>query len=190
MKLIYIAQIFGAIALLTNAISILKNKKKSILLYNGASNIACIIQYLLLGQLPGAISSAIATLRNVVFSKFKNKIPLIILIIYIAIALGFNLPYCKNIMDIIPIFNIIVYGFGIWQTNIETLKIINIITGFTGMIYDINASAYTGFINQFVSFVAGIISYVEYRKNKKICLRGKKLQMPKKRKLKRTKKSK
>lgn len=187
---LYLAQLFGFIALVTNIISILKNKKKSILIYNGTSNIACIIQYILLEKPTGAISSVIATLRNVVFSRFKGKIPVIVLIIYIIIALAFNLPYCTTIMSIIPLFNIIIYGFGIWQTNIETLKIINVITGLTGMIYDIYALAFVSFVNQLLSFIAGLISYYNYRKNKKICLKGKPLRKARKRKLKKTKKSK
>ena len=148
MKILFIAQIFGLISLVTNIVSIIKNKKKSILIYNGISNVACIIQYILLGTFTGAISSVIATLRNIVFSRYKNKIPLYILILYFLVAILFNLPYCNGIMSLIPLLNILVYGYGIWQTNIATLKIINIITGIAGMIYDIYALAYVSFINQ------------------------------------------
>lgn len=167
MDFLIIAQIVGAISLIFNIISTQQNTKEKIFLFNGISNVACIIQYLLLGATTGAISSVIATTRNIVFSRFKKKIPIIVLIVYLIIAISFNAIAVDSIYDIIPIINICLYGIGIYQKDIRVLKCIIVIVGITGFTYDAINMAFVSMINQLISATAGAIGLIRYIKNNK-----------------------
>ena len=168
MILIIIAQIFGLLSFIFNFTSTQKAEKNQILLFNGLANMMSSFQYFALGAYSGAISTIIATLRNVVFSRFKDKVPVYILVIYLVIAISLNLGNIINIISIIPILNICTYGIAICQKDVGVLKIIVITNGALGIIYDAYNLAIVGVCSQLLSLIGGIIGYVRYKKIKKV----------------------
>lgn len=168
MILIIIAQIFGLLSFIFNFTSTQKAEKNQILLFNGLANMMSSFQYFALGAYSGAISTIIATLRNVVFSRFKDKVPVYILVIYLVIAISLNLGNITNIISIIPILNICTYGIAICQKDVAVLKIIVITNGALGIIYDAYNLAIVGVCSQLLSLIGGIIGYVRYKKIKKV----------------------
>jgi len=163
---IILAQVVGIIGFYLNINSTLKTTKNKVLLYNGLANIASTIQYLLLGAFNGAICCFIATIRNLVFAKYKNNIPIYVLITYILIVIPLNLIGYDGILSLLPTFNIIIYAIGLYQKNIGTLKIITIIISTTGMIYDICNLAIVGAISQACAMISGTMGYLKYKKEK------------------------
>lgn len=167
MKLIVIAQLFGLLSFLFNFTSTQQNEKNKILLHNGLANLLSGIQYICLGAYSGCVATFVATARNVVFAKYKDQVPLYILIIYLIIAITFNLGNVHGIIDIIPIFNICAYGIAIYQKDVGILKKIVIINGVLGLIYDTTNMAFVGALSQVLSIIGGIIGYARYKKLKK-----------------------
>lgn len=167
MVLIIIAQVFGLLSFIFNFTSTQKAEKNQILLFNGLANMMSSFQYFALGAYSGAISTIIATLRNFVFSKFKNGVPIYILIIYLIIAISLNIGNITNIISLIPILNICTYGIAICQKDVGVLKIIMITNGTLGIIYDAYNLAIVGVCSQLLSLIGGIIGYIRYKKIKK-----------------------
>lgn len=167
MVLIIIAQIFGLLAFIFNFTSTQKEEKNQILLFNGLANMMSSFQYFALGAYSGAISTIIATFRNIVFSRFKKDVPIYILIIYLVIAVGINLGNINGIISLIPILNICTYGIAICQKDVGIIKIIVITNGALGLIYDAYNLAIVGVCSQLLSLIGGIIGYIRYKKVKK-----------------------
>lgn len=165
MELIVIAQFFALFGLILNVMSTQQEEKKKILLFNGLSNFASSIQYVLLQAYTGAVSCIVATLRNVVFGKIK-KVPLYVLIIYYIIAIGLNIPAYNGLMSLIPVFNIMIYGYGIWQDNVKVTKLIIIIVSITGIIYDAYNLAIVNCLSSILSGTGAIVGYIRYIKQK------------------------
>lgn len=162
-----IAQLFGVLGFVFNFLSTQKEEKNQILLYNGLANALSGIQYFFLGAYSGAVSTFIATGRNIVFSRFKKSVPLIILIIYLIIAIMFNIQNVTSVITIIPIINICTYGIAICQNNVKVIKIIVILNSILGLIYDACNLAIASMCSQLFSLIGGIIGYTRSKKIKK-----------------------
>lgn len=167
MKLIIIAQLLGLISFIFNFTATQQNMKNKILLHNGLANLFSGFQYICLGAYSGCISTFVATTRNIVFSRFKEKVPMYVLIIYLIIAISLNYNNINNIIAVIPVLNICTYGIAICQKDVGVLKKIIITNGCLGLIYDIINFAFVGACSQILGVIGGIIGYIRYKKVKK-----------------------
>lgn len=167
---IIIAQIMGAFGFVANIFSTQQNTKKKTVAYNMLSNCCCGVQYILLGAYNGAISILVAIARDTIFMRFKKKIPLYVLIIYIVIAIIVNIPCYDGLISLLPIFNIVAYGIGVYKTDVKYLKIVIIFVGISGAIYDAASLAIVGMISNTFLAISGIVGYIRYKKlhNKRI----------------------
>ena len=79
----YLAQIFGIIALILLIISFQINKKDTLLKYQIFSSSFFSIQYLCLNAITGCLMNLLSLIRNIIFKKFNNNIPIIYLLLMI-----------------------------------------------------------------------------------------------------------
>lgn len=161
-----LAQIVGVFIIITNSISSFSKEKRKLFLFNAVSNFLCVVQYFLLGAYTGIICCVIAILRNIIFSRYKDDVPIYILILFIIICVSVNLFFVRNIFDIIPIINIIVYACGIRKKDIKATKKCTIFTGITGITYDLVVGAYTGVLLNLSDFLGGLYGTITMKGNK------------------------
>lgn len=154
--LFIIAQIIGALVFVIKIVGYTKITTRQVYIYNGVCNALAAIQYTLLGALTGALCCLIALLRNIVFSRFKNKIPVYILLIYIGLVIVLNITLINGALDILPMINIILYAYGLWTKDIMTIKIMGLFTCFTGAIYDYNSRAYVTVLNEIIDGIIAV----------------------------------
>lgn len=84
--------------------------------------------------------------------------PFVVLAIYIIIVLLINYKLVNNVIDIIPIINIIIYAIALWTKKIRNIKVVGIITCITGVVYDLTNKAYITVLNEIIDGIVGIIS--------------------------------
>lgn len=162
MRNIIIANVIALCSFIFNLTGTQKNKKGQILLFNGIANVMSCIQFILLGAWTGAISCILAATRNVVFSLFKKKIPLLIFIFYVFIVIILNIPAITSLISIIPVAAIILYGYGLYQKDVSVLKIITIIVNVSCLIYNIYNYAFVSAISDSVASISAIIGFIRY----------------------------
>ena len=162
-----IAQVFGVLVFIAGILSYYKNDTKEVLVFNGISNTLCAIQYIFLGAYTGALCCIIATIRNIVFSRFKKDIPVIYLILFIVILILTNFKLVNNVIDVIPIINVFIYSIALWTKDIISIKKISLIACIDGVVYNSYKSAYIGVLYEIVFAVAVVKSYRELRKEQK-----------------------
>ena len=162
------AQILGALVFTINIIGNTKLTTRKVYIYNGICNGLSTIQYCLLGAWTGALCCVIALLRNIVFAKFKKKVPLYVLLIYIALVILINFKFVNNILDIIPLINIIVYAIALWTKDIMKIKVVGIFTCVIGVIYDFNNKAYVTVLNEIIDGIIGVRCVILLRRKKNI----------------------
>lgn len=161
------AQILGITVFILNIVGNTKMTTKKVYIYNGVCNGLSGIQYVLLGAWSGALCCVIALLRNIVFAKFKKKVPLYVLLIYIAITILLNFKLVNNILDVIPIINIIVYAIALWTKDILKIKTAGLFTCIIGVMYDFNKRAYATVLNELIDGIIAVrcIILLKRRKN-------------------------
>ncbi len=168
MKLTFIiAQVFGLLVFIFNIIGHTKLTTKKVYIYNGICNSLSAVQYVLLGALSGALCCLIAILRNIVFYKYKNKVPIYILLIYISLVILLNFNFVHNVLDIIPIINVIIYAIALFTKDIMNIKVTGVFTCLLGIIYDFTNKAYVTVLNEIIDGIIGIRCINILRKNEK-----------------------
>ena len=163
-----IAQIIAIIIIISNILCNQSTKKKNVLSFNAFGNMLSALQYVLLGAYTGCISCLVAVIRNLVFASYKDKkIPLYVLLVYWVIAIGLNIPFYKGWISIIPVFNICLYGYAIWQSNMKFQKKATILIGGLGIVFDFTNKAYVTVLNELVDIISCYVGYIKIKKEEK-----------------------
>ena len=167
-KILFIlAQIVGSMAVSLQIIGSSKPTTKEVYFYNGTCNLLFTIQYCLLGAWAGALCCLIATLRNIIFYRYKKRIPVYVLMSYLVIAILLNYSVIHSFIDVLPLVNIVVYSIALWTKDIMYIKIVGLITIIGGTIYDFTTKAFVSLLSQLIDGTVGIISLHKLRKKPK-----------------------
>lgn len=166
----FLPHVFGLIALLVWVSSIQVKRKSNILWLQLLSNICYAIQYFLLGLISTACTNVISIYRCYTFgmSARKNKkSPLWVFLLIILAILISGLLFCKNYLDLLPIFATLLYTIFTWQNNTKYIRYVFILCGFIFAIYNSAVGAYISLIGNFFEIGSGIIAVIRFRKEDK-----------------------
>lgn len=164
-----LAQICGVIALILTVISVQFKTKEKIVMCMIFPNLVVAVQYFLLNAITGGVVSIINAVRCIVFYYYKKKDKrpsIMVLLIFEIIAIISGITSWQNIWSLIPIFVTVIYTYGLWQDNVNIIRIAAGIAGLGWAIYNIIVMAYVGAIQEIAQLVSSIISLVKKQDNK------------------------
>ena len=95
------------------------------------------------------------------------KPSLIVLIIFELIAIVCGVFSWQNIWSIIPIIVTLVYTYGLWQDNVNVIRVTTGVAGAGWTIYDIIVKAYVGAIQESSQLISAIIALIRDKKGAK-----------------------
>ena len=163
-----LAQIIGAIALIILIISFQKNDKKKLLKYQIFSSLLFAIQYVFLGAYTGCLMNFICIIRNFIFTKYSEtkKTPLYWLIIILIFIIILSLLSFDGFISLLPTLAVSLYSIAVWNGNLNSIRIVEIISCLLFIIYNIKVSAYIGLIATIIEMLGAFAAF--YRFNIKI----------------------
>lgn len=164
---IIIAQILRIIGSIFGIIADKSDEPKKIYFFNGIYNLACSVQYFLLNAITGAISSFICIFRNIIFYKYKKKVPMSIVLVYFLITILINIPGYTGLISIMPILLTIIYTMALYIENIIFFKFSIIAVCILEIIYDIAYDAYVGIAICIIDIIVVTISLIRYKEKNK-----------------------
>ena len=165
-----IAQILAGVAVVITFLGYLKNDKGNFLKYVLISNILYCIHYFFLDDLSFVIAIVMGSFRNIVFLKYVNSkrlVPMYILLLFeILIVLSGLLAY-SGLFSLIPIFQVCLYTYGVWQPNLRCMYFICILVMVIGVFYNFFIGAYVAIIGNVIEVIAAILGLVKlsFKKN-------------------------
>lgn len=174
-----VAQIFGALATLSNAIGIQFKTKNKILISYLIAGIFFIISFLLLKSYSGVITSfviALETFINYIFDKNNKKIPLYLIFTLLFSSLFISLLFYKSWYDIFSILACIPFVFMLIQKKEKYIRILTLTFLIFYTIFNYFVGAYTAFIGDILFIISTIISIIRYDLLKSIIYYNKSLQ--------------
>ena len=160
--MIYI-QLIGLFAFCILVLSFYKKNVISILVYQTTANLIYFLHYFLLGGLTGAFISAISSIRNIVFIKYKNKI---VIPIFIALYLIVTIVFYENIYSTFPLIANSIYLIFMVFNNKKHLLIGEIISASLWLMYSIFVLSYSGMITESILIVSNTILLMRLRSKK------------------------
>ena len=163
---IILAQVFRIIGSIFSIWSDKSNDLKKIFWLNGIANLFCGISYFCVDAITGGLSSILAIFRNVIFYKWKEKLNIIVLLIYFAILIAFNITGINGILSFIPILLVIIYTAALYTKNPLYIKYAIITTCLLEIVYDYIYDVYVGIAVCIIDTILVIYSMIKM-KNKK-----------------------
>lgn len=155
----WIGQILGLIALIILIISFQINNKGKLLRLQIFSSLFFAMQYLFLGAINGFLMNLMTCIRNIIFTKSKNIIFLIIIILAMVILSIFSY---DGLISILPGIAVILYSISLWQKNLTITRIVEIISCSLFIIYNIKYYAIAGLISTILELIFAFIAIYRF----------------------------
>lgn len=163
-----VAQIFGAFALAILIISLQKNSKTKLLLYQSISSLLYALQYLFLNAYTGCFMNLICMIRNMIFNQYpKKRPPVYWLIITIVLMIFFSSLSYTGVISFLPMIAVILYSIALWHGNLTVIRTTEIISCSLYILYNIKVLAITGLIATIIEFVGAILAVYKFDIKKK-----------------------
>ena len=163
-----LAQIFGMFGIITLFLSVQFNSKKQILGFQIAANLFYAIQYLVLNAITASVMSFVSVLRCIaffVFEKKNKKVPVYVLVIFIALIIILAKVLNYGIMGFFPVVCTLLYTIGIWQKNLNIFRIITLLTACIWIGYNIFVGAYPSLIGNVFEVLTSLIAIYRFNLN-------------------------
>ena len=163
-----VAQIFGALALTILIISLQKNSKTKLLLYQSISSLLYALQYLFLNAYTGCFMNLICMIRNMIFNRYpKKRPPVYWLIITIVLMIFFSSLSYTGVISFLPMIAVILYSIALWHGNLTVIRTTEIISCSLYILYNIKVLAITGLIATITEFVGAVLAVYKFDMKKK-----------------------
>lgn len=160
-----VAQFFGVLVIISNIIAMQMKNKKQIIFMFILANLFSAINFVLLQSYSGAIICIFAivqTFINKIFEKKVQKIPIIVIIIYIVISIILGAITFNSYIDILPIICSILYTITIIQNKEKNIRRITLVNIVLWIIYDIVCQAYTAGISDSLMIISTFIGMYRF----------------------------
>lgn len=160
-----IANIFGAIAITTWAISVQANKKSNILKLQIIANAFYAIEYYLLNLYSAACMNIVSTVRMILINKKEKERKVItkwFVLIFSAIIIAIGIKTYENYLSLFPIIITLAYTFATCQKNLKVIRIIFLIAAMFWVYYNFLGEAYISLLGNAFEIVSGIISIIRF----------------------------
>ena len=100
--------------------------------------------------------------RNYIFNRYKNKVPIYYLIIVILIMIFLSMLTYSGLISLLPMIAVVLYSCALWYGNLKIVRITDIISCLLFIIYNIKVLAITGLIATFIEMLAAIIAIYKF----------------------------
>ena len=158
----YIAQLFGIMGLIVLIMSFQKNRKNTLLKYQIFSSLLFALQYLFLNAISGCLMNLMTMVRNIIYMKFDDKIPIIYLILIIICTIILSLISYSGTISLLPTLAVILYSIALWQKNLTITRITEVISCLLFIIYNIKVLAISGLISTFIEMFSAIVAIYKF----------------------------
>lgn len=170
--ILIVSQIVGFFAVASFLFSYQLKKRENIILCNVLSRGLYILQYVMLGAFEGAvldvlgaISSVIASKKNLTFIKKHTKIFVVCIDLVIVIA---GLLLYVNPFSLLPIAGVLLHTTAFWINDERMIRRVSLLGSPFWMVYNLSCFAYGSAAGDFFTIVSIVIAMIKYKDLKKI----------------------
>lgn len=158
----YLAQVFGIVALFILILSFQQNNTEKLFKLQIASCLTYSLEYLLLGGFSGALICFICAIRNLVFSKHKEQIPVFWLYTFLIIMFVSSIISYTGLVSLLPLLSALVYTIALWHKKLRIIRLAELLVAFIYIIYNIYILAYTSVLSSIIELVTTIFAIYRF----------------------------
>lgn len=162
----HLATILGLLAVVLFVFSYQLKKRSSIIVFNAASRVLYVVQYLLLGALEGALLDVIAFFVSVLCCGrdkgfVKKHFALTVILANVAI-IGIGMLTYKNIFSLLPILGVVFETLALWLKQERNIRIVSLLGAPFWLTYNVLNQAYGSAIGNVIVLVSISTAIIRY----------------------------
>lgn len=173
-----LSQVLGVAGIISMLASIAFDKKKKLPFFEMLSIILFGFEYFILKAIPAVIMLIILFIRCIVFfyiEKKYKKVPLFILVVFLASIIVAASVMKYGIMQVFPVICTFIYTIGIWQKNTNIQRIVTLFTSCILIGYNVYVSAYSSLVWNIFEIITSLIAIYNINLNEKKSKKRRKL---------------
>lgn len=160
------AQIIGLLAVVIFLLSYQQKKRRNIIVYNAASRILYIVQYMLLGAFEGAVLDILGTISSIVAQNkekgfvakyLKFAFFVVNLIIFIV-----GLFLYKNVFSLFPVLGVLLHTSAFWISDERIIRKVSFWGSPFWLIYNLVSCAYGSALGDVLTMISIGIAICRY----------------------------
>lgn len=166
MIITYLYYIISIIGVILFVLSIQFKEKKDILLVQIGASFAYMLSYLLLKAYSGFYIELVEQIKDYFFynyEKRKQKIPIILLIIFISLLIIISIFTYDGFLSLLPLFINIVYFISTYFKNPKSIRISILLMAFVWIIYNYYVGAYVIIIGNIIEIISALVSLKRFK---------------------------
>ncbi len=163
----WLAQIFGIGAMISLFSIYQQTERKKLIISKLCADVCWVVHYALLGGIGGIIPNFIGIFRELIFVKREEKSwanKIVWPILFIALGWCLGIFTFKSPINILPITASTFVTISFWVKRPTLTKIISVPVCLAFLVYDIFVGSYIGIVNESISVVSIVISFIKNKK--------------------------
>lgn len=160
----WFAQAVGILAVVSFLLSYQQKKRKNIIVWNAASRVLYIVQYIMLGAFEGAALDVLGTISSVAAqNKEKTLIrkhlkTVVVVINLVIIATGLVL--YENVFSLFPIAGVVLHTSAFWISDEKTIRRVSFLGSPFWLVYNLSSFAFGSALGDLLTMVSiGVAMY-------------------------------
>ena len=160
------ANVIGVLAVVMFVLSYQFKTRNKIILFNGASRVFYVLQYILLFAFEGAVMDVVALIVTVFAqrkdSKFFSKYPKVLILVSNLFIIGAGLALYKSPISLLPIFGVLFETGALWLKNEKHIRIVSFLGAPFWLVYNLVFCAYGSLIGNIMTMCSIGIAIFRY----------------------------
>lgn len=171
-------QVIGVFAMIFSLLVFQANNRKQMLSLHSVANFLYFVHLYLLNGLTGALTSLIAGVRNLIYTKYeKGKRPIAVPLIFIGILAIVCVITWKDWTSLLPISGGVLGTISFWQKKPKNIRLFSLFVSPMWFVYGIINGSYAIILTELVMFSSDVIGIIRYdilkkKKSKPFAIRG------------------
>ena len=165
-----VAQIFGVLGVIASVCSMQFKKRKQIFIALLLLNLFSALNFVFLGSMASAYVCFFAVfemLINYLFERKKKRVPLVVVLIYVAVNIALGAISFTGPLDVIPIVCALIFCATLLTKNEQNIRWLMLLNQSLWLVFDLTVGAYFFAVSNVLTIISTAIALYRFSKKKK-----------------------
>ena len=154
-------QAFGIFALICTVISMQLKKKRSLMVFQTASEAFVVAQYFVKGAITGSFMAIVAFVRDLILMRYdKKRMPLWFLVILYVIMIVLTVLSWNGFLSLLPLSGSLIYAWSLWYGKVKWIRLGDAIGNSPYLVYTILTGNYALFAMTLLEVISALVGFV------------------------------
>ncbi len=154
-------QAFGIFALICTVVSMQLKKKRTLMIYQTASEAFAVAQYFVKGAITGSFMTIVAFIRDLVLTKFdKKRAPLWFLILLYTVMTILVIISWSGPLSLLPFIGSLIFAWSLWYGEVKWIRLGDAVGNSPYLVYTLLTGNYALFAMTLLEVISAAVGFI------------------------------